>query len=125
MFACHLHNSSGMCLHLAWTNHVSAESPSKSPLTPKKNLKKPKKKTKKSPPRGEAGSNFFLPQFFLFFFRSPCKISEPYDNPFWKNSDGGREKEKRGENPMLEQCQSLRQPCFYLSFVKLLSLALI
>ena len=29
------------------------------------------------------------------------------------------------ENPMLEQCQSLRQPCFYLSFVKLLRLALI
>jgi hypothetical protein len=29
------------------------------------------------------------------------------------------------ENPILEQCQSLRQPCFYLSFVKLLSLALI
>ena len=28
MFACHLHNSSGMCLHLARTNHVSAESPS-------------------------------------------------------------------------------------------------
>ena len=34
MFACHLHNSSGMCLHLARTNHMSAESPSKSPLTP-------------------------------------------------------------------------------------------
>ena len=28
MFACHFHNSSGMCLQLARTNHVSAESPS-------------------------------------------------------------------------------------------------
>ena len=27
MFACHLHNSSGMCLHLARTNHLSVESP--------------------------------------------------------------------------------------------------
>ena len=27
-YFCHLHNSSGMCLHLARTNHVSAESPS-------------------------------------------------------------------------------------------------
>jgi hypothetical protein len=32
---------------------------------------------------------------------------------------------KYDQNPMLEQCQSLRQPCFYLPFVKLLSLALI
>jgi hypothetical protein len=35
------------------------------------------------------------------------------------------EHKKENENPMLEQCQSLRQPSFYLSFVKLLSLALI
>jgi hypothetical protein len=99
MFACYLHNSSGMCLHLARTNHLSAESPSKSPLTPPKKPKKTLKKTKKSPPRGPGGRGgrgqiFFYPNFY-YFFRSPCKIWEPYDNPFWKNSDGGRKKERR------------------------------
>ena len=42
----------------------------------------------------DVSGNFFLPKFLLFFFRSPCKIWEPYDNPFWKNSDGGRKKER-------------------------------
>jgi hypothetical protein len=37
---------------------------------------------------------FFFTQIFIILFRSPCKIWEPYDNPFWKNSDGGREKEE-------------------------------
>ena len=26
--------------------------------------------------------NFFLPEFLLFFFRSPCKNLKPYNNPF-------------------------------------------
>ena len=90
MFACHLHNSSGMCLHLSRTNHihVSAESPSKSPLTPQKKLKKLKKPKKnlKTRPQGARGGgkkfkNFFfihfLPKtgnfkpfsFFFFFFK--------------------------------------------------------
>jgi hypothetical protein len=54
---------------------VSAESPSKSPLTPQKKQKKTLKN----------------------HARSPCKIWEPYDNPFWKNSDGGRKKEEKRE----------------------------
>jgi hypothetical protein len=79
---------------------VSAESPSKSPLTPQKNNKK---NLKNGPPGGQrgAGSNFFLPKFLLFFFRSPCKIWEPYDNPFWKNSDGGREKEEEKKSMII------------------------
>ena len=75
MFACHLHNSSGMCLHLPRTNHVSAESPSKSPLTPKK---KPKKT------RGGGVKKIFT-QIFIIFFRSPRKNLEPYNNPFYEN----------------------------------------
>ena len=36
--------------------------------------------------------------------RSPCKIWEPYDNPFWKNSDGGeREKEREKEKKRKEK----------------------
>jgi hypothetical protein len=37
---------------------------------------------------------------------------EPYDNPFWKNSDGGRkrkEEEKRGEQAGAELCQAQNQ----------------
>ena len=26
--------------------------------------------------------------------RSPCKISDPYVNPFWEKSNAGREKKK-------------------------------
>ena len=29
-----------------------------------------------------AGSKFVLPEFLFLLVRSPCKISEPYDNPF-------------------------------------------
>ena len=71
-----------------------------SPNPSKKLLKKPKK----SPPRGPgggAGSNFFFTQIFIIFFRSPCKIWEPYDNPFWKNSDGGGEKEEEKKSMII------------------------
>ena len=86
---------------------MSAESPSNISPNPSEVMsevselyfqKKPKKDLKIAPrgPGGGPGSNFFLPKFLLFFFRSPCKIWEPYDNPFWKNSDGEeREKEKK------------------------------
>ena len=30
-------------------------------------------------------------------FRNPCKNLESYDNPFWKNSDGGRKREREKE----------------------------
>jgi hypothetical protein len=62
-----------MCLHLAQTNHVSAESPSISPLTPQKKLKKPKKKPKNSPPRGP---NFY-PNFYYFFLGAHAKFGNP------------------------------------------------
>ena len=76
-----------------------------SPPTPQKSypkfrnhiFKKRPKKDLKIAPRGPGGggANFiFFSEFLLFFFRGPCKIWEPYDNPFWKNSDGGGEKEE-------------------------------
>jgi hypothetical protein len=54
-----------------------------------------------APQGGGCWSNFCLPRFLLFFFRSPCKIWEPYDNPFWKNSDGGRREKKREKKSMI------------------------
>ena len=39
--------------------------------------------------------DFFQTKFWLdsyYFCRSQCKISEPYDNPFWENSYDGRER---------------------------------
>ena len=69
-----------MCLHLARTNHVSAESPSKSPLTPKKKPKKTLKKPKKSPPRGPGGGRvkfFFTQIFIIFFLGAHAKFGNP------------------------------------------------
>ena len=46
-----------------------------------------RKKTQKSIPQGAGGSpNFFLPQILFLWLKIPCKISEPYDDPFWANS---------------------------------------
>jgi hypothetical protein len=39
--------------------------------------------------------------------RSPCKIWEPYDNPFWKNSDGGGEKKEKREKRKEEEKKSM------------------
>jgi hypothetical protein len=34
----------------------------------------------------------------FWLLRSRCKISEPYDNPFWEKSNGRRKKnERRGK----------------------------
>jgi hypothetical protein len=37
---------------------------------------------------------FFIGILIFLLLRSPCRISEPYDNPFWEKSDGGRRKKK-------------------------------
>jgi hypothetical protein len=51
------------------------------------------KKVKNAPSGGQRGSqNFFLPQFFFVCLKAPCKISDPYDNPFWEESKIGGEK---------------------------------
>ena len=34
----------------------------------------------------------FWPEFLFLLVRSPCKISEPYDNPFWGFNNGGKKK---------------------------------
>ena len=72
----------------------------------KKNFKK---KTENAPQgaMGGGGVKFFLPKFLLFFFRSPCKIWEPYDNPFWKNSDGGRKRKRKKEREKKRKSQWL------------------
>ena len=33
----------------------------------------------------------------FWLLRSPCKISKPYDNPFWENGDGGGERRESEE----------------------------
>jgi nucleolin len=56
--------------------------------------------------------------------RKVSNVLAPETNHNSKENELNRKNRSQEENPMLEQCQSLRQPCFYLSFVKLLSLAL-
>ena len=50
---------------------------------------------------GKRGSpNFFFSGVLIFLLlRNPCKIAEPYDNPFWKN-------EKTGQEPGRHYCNS-------------------
>ena len=59
-----------------------------------------KKKPKKSTPLGAGGVPriFFSPQILFFLcVKTPCKILEPYDNPFWEKSNPAerRERERR------------------------------
>ena len=37
---------------------------------------------------------FLIGILIFLLLRSPCKISEPYDNPFWYFSNGGERKRK-------------------------------
>ena len=59
---------------------------------------------------GGGPGQIFLPKFLKKIFRSPCKIWEPYDNPCWKNSDGGRKRKRREkkENKLGLSCAKLR-----------------
>jgi hypothetical protein len=53
-------------------------------------LKKKKKKKKLGCP-----PNFFSPKISYFLWlKTPCKISEPYDNPFWEKSNPAEERQK-------------------------------
>ena len=64
MFACHLHNSSGMCLHLARTNHLSV------------NFKKPKNAL-----QGARGALQFFWGVNISFFcenKPPVKFQNSY-----------------------------------------------
>ena len=47
---------------------------------------------KKKTPRGQGGC---LTQIlFVVWLKTPCKISEPYDNPFWEKSKWRRKRER-------------------------------
>ena len=37
------------------------------------------------------------PNLIFLWLKTPCKISEPYDNPFWERSKRSREKEEERE----------------------------
>jgi hypothetical protein len=42
--------------------------------------------------------SYFLSGIIKFLrIRSPCKVSEPYDNPFWKKSNAARKRERKKE----------------------------
>ena len=42
---------------------------------------------------------FFPPQILIFWLvKTPCNISEPYDNPFWEKSNPSRRRERKREN---------------------------
>jgi hypothetical protein len=56
------------------------------------NLQNFRKKPKNRTQGGVGGVNFFLPEFFFVLVRSPCKISQPYDNPFWGFNNGSKKK---------------------------------
>ena len=92
MFAWHLYDSSGKCLHLARTNispphWVNSQQPmrrlafeviSQSDGQAQKNLKYPGG-------RGGGPNLLLLDRILIFFWvRSPYKVSEPYDIPFWE-----------------------------------------
>jgi hypothetical protein len=43
--------------------------------------------------------NIFLGEILIFLlFRSPCKNSEPYNNPFWDFSNGIKKKVEQYQN---------------------------
>ena len=46
---------------------------------------------------GRGGPPNFVPPQILFFLwvKTPCKISEPYDNPFWEKSNPAQRKKER------------------------------
>jgi hypothetical protein len=47
-------------------------------------------------PKVLGSPDYFLIKIILFLLlRSPCTISEPYDNPFWVFSNGGKSKSKK------------------------------
>ena len=48
-------------------------------------------------------SQFSPPPQILFFFwvKTPCKISEPYVNPFWEKSNCGGKKKEREKNAVI------------------------
>ena len=52
------------------------------------------KKTKKSTPQGQGGSPefCFTPNLIFLWVKTPCKISEPYNNPFLEKSKCRRKK---------------------------------
>ena len=52
---------------------------------------------------GGGPRNFIFSGILLFLLlRNPCKNLKSYDNPFWKNSDEGREGErKKGKKSMI------------------------
>jgi hypothetical protein len=55
------------------------------------------KNMKNRPPGGQTGSpKFVSPQILCFLWvKTPCKISEPYINPFWEKNNMGRKKKKK------------------------------
>ena len=46
---------------------------------------------------------FVIGILIFLLLRSLCKISEPYDNPFWEKSDGGirKKKERKKERRLI------------------------
>ena len=89
--------------------HESAKSPSKSPPTPRKSypeFQNPRTTFENNPlcppkysiVRGVGRvPDFFLVGILIFLLlRSPCKISKPYENPFWEKSNPRRFPEERG-----------------------------
>jgi hypothetical protein len=43
-----------------------------------------------------------LPEFIILGVKTPCKISDPYDNPFWGKSNlAERKKEEREITPLI------------------------
>ena len=54
---------------------------------------------------GVGGSRFFFIGILIFrLIRSPCKISEQYDNLFWQKSKGLRRKKKKKEKYYVHAC---------------------
>jgi hypothetical protein len=55
-----------------------------------------KNNNKSCPPGGRGSPILFEPQIlFLLRLKTPCKISEPFDNPFWEKSNPSRGKRER------------------------------
>ena len=58
--------------------------------------------------------NIFLSGILIFFcdlIRSPCKVSEPQDNPFWEKSNAGRKREEEKKTPLIVDTQFRYTSC--------------
>merc|ERR1712074_47338 len=97
-------NSSGMCLHLAWTNVVSDRSTFSKPAGWSTISKSAAGSGRLYCPvkvaifRGLGGGPqnlIFIGILLFLLLRNPCKNLKSYDNPFWGKSNAGKNNNKK------------------------------